>query len=644
MEFTKNGFVRVGAAIPTVHIGNPMKNVEEMLLLAKKADEQNISILGFPELGITGYSCGDFFGQQFLHRSTVDALSHFLSETRNYDTIYIVGLPLSLSDQLFNVAAICARGEILAFVPKTYIPNYKEFYELRWFKPARALKPRTITFAGKKIPIGNDIIINVNIGHTLYFGLATDICEDIWMPHSPASHHALHGAVILMNISASNETVAKSEYRRLLVASQSGKCIASQIYVSAGPTESTSDVVFGGDAMIYTNGSFKAESKRLSFESQLIYADVDVHSLQRERMITGSFGYAAELDSAEYFYVSAFIGSDSKTKIDYVDPHPFIPTDPKTLNVRCEEIVGIQSVGLAQRLKTVFKDKNPNVYIGISGGLDSTLALLVTIRAYEMLHWDLSGIHAITMPGPGTTSRTLTNALALCKAKGISIKEIPITNHVEEHLRALGHEPCWECLQCENAQARERTQILMDLGFTIGTGDLSEAALGWCTYNGDHMSMYDPNAGVPKTLVKHLVNWIAKQENGEASDVLKDVIATPISPELKKVESKQKTEDELGPYELHDFFLFHMLRNGSTPKKILYLAKIAFKEKYSVEYIVKVMKTFYSKFFANQFKRDAIPNGPKVGSISLSPRGDWRMPSDFDGSAWLEEINEIENE
>lgn len=639
-----HGFVRIGAAVPTVYVGNPKKNVTAMLSLAEQAETEKVQLLAFPELGITGYTAGDLFGQRTLLEGSAEALQTFLSETRLHACIYIVGMPLVVQNQLFNVAVVCKEGDILGVVPKTHIPNYKEFYEARWFQPASALKETAVSVCARSVPIGTDLVFDTDIPG---FSFGIDICEDIWMPNPPGARHALHGATVLVNISASNETVAKSGYRHLLVASQSGRCIGAQIYVSSGPTESTSDVVFGGDTMIYVNGNERAASKRFSLGPQIITTDVDVEALVRERMITGSFGQAVAEERTLYRHVPVSCSPLDVTAklLAAVDPHPFVPEDSSTLDERCEEILEIQTTGLGRRLATVFKEKSPDIYIGISGGLDSTLALFAAIRAYRAFGWNPSGIHAVTMPGPGTTGKTLENALKLCKQLGVDIKTIPITEHVANHLRALGHEPCWECLQCENAQARERTQILMDLGFTIGTGDLSEIALGWCTYNGDQYSMYNPNCGVPKTLVRHLIGWIADHEKKEVASILTSILETPVSPELKKVDhegkSRQSTERELGPYELHDFFLFNMLRNGFSPRKIFFLASRAFAGTYGKEEILKTMKTFYSRFFSNQFKRDGAPDGPKVGSVSLSQRGDWRMPSDIDGAAWMEEINNI---
>jgi NAD+ synthase (glutamine-hydrolysing) len=644
------GYVRVGAAVPQVEVGNPLANVKEMLKLAKQAHKEGAQLVIYPELCLTGYSCGDLFNQTFLHEKVAEALGTFVGETAEYGAIYAVGMPLIVGSQLFNVAVLVGNGRILAVVPKSHIPSYKEFYEGRWFQPAKALKEKIVRLfenriESKDVPIGTDIVIDVP--NVPGFCIGVDICEDIWMPSPPSARHALHDATVLVNLSASNELVAKSDYRHLLIASQSGRCIAAQIYVSCGPMESTADVVFGGDAMIYVNGTKVAVSKKLSFEPQLIVTDVDIDALTRERRITGSFGAAVAEETTPYRHVECNVGDldVAKSFKRQIDPHPFVPKDPATLDARCEEIFGIQVAGLVGRLKSVFKGKNPEIYIGISGGLDSTLALLVAIRTFRTMGWDLSGIKAVTMPGPGTTPRTLENAKALCEHVGIPIITVPITEAVTNHLRDIGHEPCWNCLKCENAQARERTQILMDYGFTIGTGDLSEIALGWCTYNGDQNSMYNPNCSIPKTLVRHIVGWSANQELPEVRDILRDILATPVSPELKKVQADgtnaQETEKELGPYELHDFFLFQMMRNGFSPAKILFLAEQAFVGTYDRKTILKVLRTFYSRFFAAQFKRDAAPNGPKVGSVSLSQRGDWRMPSDITGRAWIAEVERL---
>jgi len=648
------GLVRVGAAVPKTHVACPMDNIFEMIALARDAAEKQVKILVFPELGITGYTCGDLFNDLHLQSSALEALEEFVVGTENMDVISMVGLPLGVDNQLFNVAAVCHRGKILAIVPKYHIPNYKEFYEGRWFAPANHLKSKTISILNfHDIPIGTDILISVANNPNLKIGV--EICEDLWMPIPQSSYHALAGVTVLVNLSASNIVVAKADYRRELVKNNSARNLAAYVYTSCGVHESTGDVVFDGHAMIAENGHLLLENKRFDRNPSLIFADIDVERLVRERMMTSSYGQAVAQKTKEYRTVEVRLEETNYEQIElarYVEKHPFVPSNPATRDARCNEVFDIQCAGLARRLEHLeTMTGSHNVVLGVSGGLDSTLALLVAVRVFDMLGWNRKGILAITMPGFGTSDRTYRNAVALIKALGVTFREISIRDAVSRHLVDIGHSedglPHKNCVICENAQARERTQILMDLGFVLGTGDLSETALGWCTYNGDQMSMYNVNAGVPKTLVKYVVAWVA--EKGElgagVSTILRDIVDTPISPELEPTdgtEITQKTEDKIGPYELHDFFLFHLLRNGFCPKKIFFLASIAFKDDHSKETIIKWLKVFYKRFFAAQFKRNAAPDGPKVGSVALSQRGDWRMPSDAVASTWLFFIDTIE--
>jgi len=649
------GFVRVAVAVPPTFVGNPLKNVIEVNELRNLAVKESAQVIVFPELCVTGYTCRDLFLQPELQTVAIEAFKTLLDIGDPGEAITVVGLPLRVDDQLFNVAVVYQNQKILAVIPKTFIPNYKEFEEGRWFRPATSLRSRETTLCGQRVPIGTDIIIDAQNGGdgVSSFRLGVEICEDLWMPIPPSSRHALVGATVLVNLSASNALVGKASYRRDLVLQQSARCIAAYLYVSAGAHESTADVVFDGHAMIAENGMLLRESQRYKRESTLTIADIDIQRLVRERTLTGSFGQAVGNESQPYRFVSAIVGTldveRSGLRRDF-DPHPFVPSDNTKRDERCEEIFSIQVAGLAHRLEDVeAKTGQREVAIGLSGGLDSTLALLTTVRMFDFLGWNRRGIHPFTLPGFGTTARTKGNAHRLAKALGLEMREASIVKATEEVLHAEGHNPppgC-KCIKCENAQARVRTAILMTHGFVIGTGDLSEAALGWCTFNGDHMSMYNVNTGIPKTLVKYIVGWVAERNllGEDASAVLRDIVETPISPELlpsgKDGEIVQRTEDIIGPYELHDFFLFHFIRNGAGPEKILFLAERAFNGRYDRATIVKWLKVFFKRFFFAQFKRDAVPNGPKVGSVALSPRGDWRMPSDIQGELWVGQVDRL---
>ena len=654
---TDFGFVRVAAAVPRVHVADPMRNVEEILKFSSRIDYGAVQLAVFPELCLTGYTCGDLFHQRWLQEQALAALDRFLHGGMAYGVAYVVGMPLVVDDQLFNCAVVCANGEVLAAIPKTYLPNYKEFYEQRWFAPADRLRSREVELFGSRVPIGTDVLIELTPrsdgtgkSQRPFCRVGVEICEDLWMPIPPSSHHALAGATILVNPSASPIAVAKADYRRQLIGQQSARCIAGYIYAGSGPHESSADVVFDGHAVVAENGTLLQESERFSFAPQFVVADIDVERLDRERAMTGSFGQGVAADRTPYRVVRAEVtGVRVEVALERaVDPHPFVPSDPAKLDERCEEIFAIQAAGLRRRLEHLERQTGKReVAIGISGGLDSTLALLVTVRAFDALGWKRNGIHAYTMPGFGTTDRTKGNAHKLRKALKVPLREASIVEVAEAMLRAEGHEPCRRCLKCENAQARARTAVLMTHGFIIGTGDLSEIALGWCTYGGDQLAMYHVNAGVPKTLVKYVVGWVAERRSlgDPASAVLTDVIATPISPELLPPDAKgdiaQKTEDLIGPYDLHDFFLFHVLRNGFAPAKIAFLAERGFTNRYGRSTILRWLRVFYERFFAAQFKRNAAPDGPKVGSVALSQRGDWRMPSDIDGRAWLEEVDRL---
>jgi NAD+ synthase (glutamine-hydrolysing) len=637
------GFIRAAAAVPRLRVADCAFNAGSIINIIKEAEEKGIQFIVFPELSITAYTCGDLFHQHALLKEAVAQLENILEKTRNTKIVAIVGMPLFLDNQLFNCGVAVQSGNILGVVPKTYIPNYKEFYEERWFASGSKAVSGTTMLCGQYVPFGSDLLFEAEEDSGITFGI--EICEDLWVPLPPSSYQAVAGATIIFNLSASNEVIGKHEYRRDLIRQQSGKCVAGYIYSSCGVDESTTDVVFGGHAMIAENGSVLAESQRFLRSEQLVFADIDIERLLNDRFKNTSFMDAV---SDKSFRRTRFKLKhiEIETVNRYVDPHPFVPSDVGFRDGMCSEIFAIQTAGLGKRMAhTGMK----YAVIGISGGLDSTLALLVTARTFDMLEIPRKNIIAVTMPGFGTTDMTYTNALQLMESMDVSIREINIKEACLQHFKDIGHDVAVHDVTYENVQARERTQILMDManklgGLVIGTGDLSELALGWCTYNGDHMSMYSVNCGIPKTLIKSLVRWIADNAvETKTKEVLYKVIDTPISPELLPPDPKgtinQKTEDIIGPYELHDFFLYHMIRYGAPPKKILFLACQAFNGKYPKSEIKKWLKVFYRRFFSQQFKRSCLPDGPKVGSISLSPRGDWRMPSDADAGTWLRELD-----
>lgn len=655
------GFLRVGAAVPSLALADPATNVQRALELLRQAEQQHIAVLVFPELGLTGYTCHDLFHQPVLLRTAAQALEDLASRAaRVFRGMAIVGLPLVVDDQVFNCAAAYQAGRVLGIVPKSYLPNYKEFYDGRYFAPSSQARSNKIRLpSDAEVPFGTDLLFTVPQIDGLVVGV--EICEDLWVPVPPSSHQALAGATVLLNLSASNELVGKVAYRRQLVEQQSARCIAAYVYAGAGVHESTQDLVFGGHCLIAENGTMLAESDRFRREGHLLAADVDIDKLRADRWRTTSFGQAVQYAATRSFRMIQFDVSQSRSDplSRSIDPHPFVPKADAELNDRCHEIFHIQVAGLAQRLEQIGK---PAVSIGVSGGLDSTLALLVACKTFDMIGESRKRIQGFSLPGFGTTSRTRTNAQSLMQHLGVNAKEIDICSICFSEWKALGHRPfgislegldaaglleklrtltsdCREDLVFENVQARVRTNLLMNSGFVIGTGDLSELALGWCTYNADHMSMYAVNVSVPKTLVKFLVNWVAHNEfDGPARKTLEDIVATMISPELLPTGpdgSAQSTENAIGPYELHDFFLFHFFRYGAPPSKILFLARQAqFDRQYSDAEIKKTLGIFVRRFFANQFKRSCLPDGPKVGSISLSPRGDWRMPSDAGAAAW----------
>ena len=638
----KYGFVRVGAAVPKLKVANCEYNAAQIIELIKRAEKEYIKFLVFPELCITAYSCSDLFHQELLLKKASKELLNILESTKSTDLIAVIGMPVSFNNQLFNCAVVIQSGKILGVVPKTYIPNYSEFYEERWFATGNKALESNISICGQNVPFGVDLLFEDRNSRELCFGI--EICEDLWVPVPPSSYQCMHGATLIFNPSASNELIGKYEYRRDLVRQQSARCIAGYVYTSSNSNESTTDVVFGGHALISEYGSILSESERFKDEEQLIYSDVDIQKLINDRRKNTSFMEGAE--DKYYRRICFELGESQVTELArYIAPHPFVPSDAGNRDIRCKEIFSIQTSALTKRIKHTGLKYS---VIGISGGLDSTLALLVTAKTYELIGLPSSDIIAVTMPGFGTTNATYTNAMELMKALKVSIREINIKDACIQHFKDIGHDPEIHDVTYENVQARERTQILMDLanklgGLVIGTGDLSELALGWCTYNGDHMSMYSVNCSIPKTLVKFLVKWVAdNMVDKNVKDILYRILDTPISPELlppsAEGEINQKTEDIVGPYELHDFFLYHMIRYGADPKKIAYLAEKAFKDKYSSEEIRYWLKTFINRFFTQQFKRSCLPDGPKVGTISLSPRGDWRMPSDADANIWLKEL------
>lgn len=636
------GFVKVVAAIPTVKVADVAFNAKETLALIKKAAAQGVRTVVFPELGLTGYTCGDLFLKPTLLDAAERELTKLLIQTKSLDIVFIVGLPVRAGTVLLNAAAVCYKGEICGVIPKTYLPNYNEFYEGRWFVRALAFSGTEVTLCGQTVPAGTDLLFKAG-GFT--FGV--EICEDLWATVPPSSQAVLQGAQVIFNLSASNALVGKHAYVRQLVAQQSARGMCGYVYASCGFGESTTDVVFGSNALIFENGHELACSKRFAQQAQLICAEIDVERLQNERLVNTSFRTDCALETAAPYDIIDLQQPVATVKklTRKVEPLPFVPQG-EALDKHCEEIFNIQVTGLATRLVAAHAQ---NAVVGISGGLDSTLALLVTARTFDKLKWPRKQIVAITMPGFGTTDRTYKNALSLMKQLGVTVKEISIKKACEQHFKDIGHDGKKHDVTYENVQARERTQILMDVanqtgGLVIGTGDLSELALGWATYNGDHMSMYGVNAGVPKTLVKSLVTWVATHQTTDKKTqaVLADIVATPISPELLPADNKgritQKTEDLVGPYALHDFFLYYFLRYGFGPKKILFLAKHAFAGNSKEAEIKKWLVVFFRRFFAQQFKRSCLPDGPKVGSVALSPRGDLRMPSDANVQAWLKEL------
>ena len=639
-----NHFVRVAAAVPAVQVADCCYNIEKIEALMRAAEKKAVSIITFPELSVTGYTCGDLFLQQLLLEKAEAYMQKLLQQTAPLDIIAIVGLPVCDNGVILNAAVVFQHGKILGIVPKTYMPNYKEFYEKRWFTSATDYHNCELTVCGQTVPVGPSLLFRTE---ETTFGI--EICEDLWAAIPASSKTALAGAEIIFNLSADNEVIAKHDYLRSLIAQQSARCLCGYVFSSCGFGESTTDLVFAGNGLIYENGTLLAESERFSFDEQLVFSEIDIDAIRNDRKVNTTFAACMAKENATGKTVEADPVSAKPFELTRkINPHPFIPAAGADMDHRCKDIFSIQVAGLAKRLVHTHAK---SVVVGISGGLDSTLALLVCVRTFDKLGLPRTGITGVTMPGFGTTDRTYNNSIQLMKSLGITIREISIKAACIQHFSDIGHDISQHDVTYENSQARERTQILMDIanqtwGLVVGTGDLSELALGWATYNGDHMSMYGVNTSIPKTLVKHLVNWVANSNDIDQTSraTLLDIIDTPISPELipadEKGNIKQKTEDLVGPYELHDFFLYYTLRFGYTPKKIFFLANTAFKGIYTKEVIKHWLTTFFRRFFNQQFKRSCLPDGPKVG-LSLSPRGDWRMPSDASSQLWLKECEEL---
>ena len=638
----RQGFIKVAALTPKVTVADTQANRKEICRLMDEAEAKGAKILVFPELCITGYTCGDLFYQQVLLREAKKELLAIAKYTQRKDYLAFVGLPLEYNGKLYNVAAAVTQGKVLGLVPKTHIPNYNEFYERRHFAPGMKQPVPVALDEDTVVPMGTRVLFQCRQMPELKIG--AEICEDVWAPNPPGVEHALAGATLLVNLSASDETTGKDMYRKSLVTGQSGRLICGYVYCSAGDGESTQDVVYSGHNLIAENGTLLAESRRFCNES--IYTELDMVRLNEERRRMSTF-----MTSDESYINVEFSLKEEKTELTrFVDPAPFVPGNKADREKRCEEIFMIQAMGLKKRLEHTHA---ATAVVGISGGLDSTLALLVMVKAFDLIGKDHKDIVAVTMPGFGTTDRTYDNAVSLIKSLGVTFREVSIVDSVRVHFKDIGQDEAVHDVTYENGQARERTQILMDIanksgGMVIGTGDMSELALGWATYNGDHMSMYGVNASVPKTLVRHLVCYYADTCADETlQKVLYDVLDTPVSPELLPPEDgkiSQKTEDIVGPYELHDFFLYYILRFGCTPKKIYRLANYAFAGTYDTETIQKWLKTFYRRFFSQQFKRSCLPDGPKVGTVAVSPRGDLRMPSDASARVWMEELEHLDDE
>ena len=643
----KHGFIKVAAAVPFVRIADCQYNIEHIEAQVRQADAQGVEIMTFPELCITGYTCGDLFLKPFLIRQAQESLLELAHRTADTEVLFIVGMPILIESQLFNAAVALQGGRILGAIPKTYLPNYREFQEARWFSPAKDLQLATIQIGEQRVPIGYNVLFRSG-----GVAIGIEICEDMWTPYTPGTRLTLYGAQIIFNLSASNELVGKNTYLRSLISGLSSQNLCGYVYASCGYGESSTDTVLTGKAFIAEVGKLLVEMPRFVYEERMIISDIDISRIDYDRMSSNSFN-ASVADHTERGLLTEIPFRLRSEEVSHdidrtIDQNPFYP-DNGTRDERAEETFDIQVSALVQRLRHMGAE---HAVLGISGGLDSTLALLVTVGAFDFLGLDRKGIIGVTMPGLGTSSHTKGNALRLMELLGITQRTIDIKDACLRHFEAIGHDPAVQDVVYENAQARERTQILMDLANAhnapvIGTGDLSELALGWCTYNGDHMSMYAVNAGLPKTGVQLVVAYLGRSERfgHELREVLRSIVETPISPELKPVDAsgaiQQKTEDVVGPYELHDFFLYNFLGFGYEPSKIYYLACLAFKDKYDEESIYRWLRTFYYRFFTQQYKRTCMPDGPKVSRVSLSPRGDWRVPSDVAPTAWLRELDSL---
>lgn len=640
----KHGFLKVAAATPVIRVADCNYNTDRIEEIIDIAEQQGTKLIVFPELSITGYTCGDLFLQDTLLREASESVMRLVRYSQGKDIVILVGFPNLVKGKLYNTAAVIQGGKLLGLVPKMSIPNYTEFYEARHFTSG-LLNPIPINFMGEEVLFGSRILFQCT--NMPDFILGVEICEDLWIPKSPSIDHCIAGAMIIGNLSASDELTGKDAYRRELVKSQSARAVCGYVYADAGEGESTTDLVYAGHNLIAENGTLLKES--VIFENGIISSEIDLGKLKSERRRMHT--YLGQ--NSEDYQVIPFTFTKIKEELPeislsrYIDPAPFVPSEKRDRDKRCQDIIHIQSRGLKTRLAHI---NSKCAVVGVSGGLDSTLALLVTVKAFDMLQLDRKGIIAVTMPCFGTTDRTYQNAIALAECLGVTLMEVPIREAVEQHFRDIGHDRNQHDLTFENSQARERTQVLMDLagkynGFVVGTGDMSELALGWATYNGDHMSMYGVNSSVPKTLVRYLVEYFADTgKDDRLRSVLYDVLNTPVSPELlppKDGEITQRTEDIVGPYELHDFFLYYILRFGFEPDKVFRLAKIAFADRYPNEVILKWLKIFYQRFFAQQYKRSCLPDGPKVGSVSVSPRGDLRMPSDASAHLWMKVLESL---
>lgn len=630
------GFIRVGVASPELHVANCTSNAEKIIHLLKQADEKNVKVVAFPELSLTGYSCGDLFFQQQLLSAAQQALQTILSATAELDVIAFVGMPLIIGVHLFNVAISIHRGKILGVVPKTYLPNQKEYYEARWFSPSWQCQVKEIVLCDQIVPVGTDLLFHHATDESIIIGV--EICEDLWAPIPVSSQQAINGATILVNLSASNEQVGKQKIRRQLVENQSRQTVSAYLYTSSDKGESTTDLVYSGVGLIAEQGEIVVERQMFSDEP-FHYTEIDTMCILQARRQVATFAQQTSTRNVSFYTENPTLNLTKK-----VNPHPFLPAVEEQKDF-CEEVIKIQTAGLVKRMEYLNRKR---LIIGVSGGLDSTLALHICVNACEQLNLGTENILAITMPGFGTTDRTLTNAHHLMEAYGVTSREISIKEITKLHYQNIGHDETIQDLTYEQAQSRERTQILLDLankehGIVVGTGDLSEMALGWMTYSGDHISMYSVNMGLTKTMIRFIVSYLGKTEAKQLQHTLQDILATPISPELlppdKQGKIQQQTEQLVGPYEVHDFFIYHVLKHQCEPKKILYLARHAFGDKYQATQLRSWLKLFYERFFTRQYKRSCLPDGPMVGDISLSPRGFWRMPSDASPAIWLEQLN-----